>query len=84
MSFEQLLKHLNPQIVGSLKRAIELGTWPNGVAITPEQRSLCAEVVANWEVHNLSREQQVGYVAPKPSKDPCASKKGDEEPLSWV
>ncbi|QFT53447.1 YeaC family protein [Microbulbifer sp. THAF38] len=84
MSFEQLLNNLNPQIVASLRRAIELGKWPNGVAITAEQRNLCAEAVANWETRNLSKEQQVGYVAPKTSKDPCSAKKSEEQPLSWV
>ncbi|WP_444883685.1 DUF1315 family protein [Microbulbifer sp. PSTR4-B] len=84
MSFEQLLNNLNPQIVASLRRAIELGKWPNGVVITADQRSLCAEAVASWEAQNLPKEQQLGYVAPKTSKDPCSAKKGDEQPLSWV
>ncbi|BBM00741.1 YeaC family protein [Microbulbifer sp. GL-2] len=84
MSFEQLLKNLNPQIIGSLRRAIELGKWPNGVAVTGEQRRLCAEAVANWEASNLPKEQQVGYVAPKTTKEPCVGKKEDEQPLSWV
>ncbi|WP_444945752.1 YeaC family protein [Microbulbifer sp. VTAC004] len=84
MSFEQLLSNLNPHIVASLRRAIELGKWPNGVVITPEQRRLCGEAVANWEARNLPKEQQVGYVTPKASEEPCASKKDDEQPLNWV
>ncbi|SEA48540.1 YeaC family protein [Microbulbifer marinus] len=82
MSFEQLLNNLNPQIIGSLKRAIELGKWPNGVALTDEQRSLCGEAVANWERRNLPAESQVGYVPPK--KTPCADKTEDEQKLNWV
>ncbi|MCO1334264.1 YeaC family protein [Microbulbifer sp. OS29] len=84
MSFEQLLKSLNSEIVGSLKRAIELGKWPNGIALTGEQRSLCAEAVANWESVHLSREKQVGYVEPKTKKDPCVGRKDDEQVVSWV
>lgn len=82
MSFEQLLKNLNPQIVASLKRAIELGKWPNGVIVTPEQRSLCAEAVANWERVNLPAESRVGYVPPK--KTPCADRSEQEQKLNWV
>lgn len=81
MGLQQLLDNLNPQIIGSLKRAIELGKWPNGVAVTAEQRSLCAEAVANWERRNLPQESQVGYVPPK--KTPCEDKEEERE-LNWV
>ncbi|WP_308363812.1 MULTISPECIES: DUF1315 family protein [unclassified Microbulbifer] len=82
MSFQQLLNNLNPQIIGSLKRAIELGKWPNGAAITDEQRRLCAEAVANWEKRSLPVEARVGYVPPK--NTPCADKTVDEQKLNWV
>ncbi|WP_346838812.1 DUF1315 family protein [Microbulbifer sp. SAOS-129_SWC] len=82
MSYEQLLANLNPQIVASLKRAIELGKWPNGVAVTAEQRQLCAEAVANWEQRHVATEGRVGYVAPK--KTPCADKPAEDEALNWV
>ena len=82
MSFEQLLNNLNPQIVASLKRAIELGKWPNGVSLAPEQRQLCAEAVANWEQQHLPAEARVGYVPPK--KTPCADKGDEEQKLNWV
>lgn len=81
MSFQQLLNNLNPQIVGSLKRAIELGKWPNGSAITDEQRRLCAEAVASWEKRYLPAKAHVGYVPPK--NTPCADKV-DEQKLNWV
>lgn len=82
MSYEQLLGNLNPQIVASLKRAIELGKWPNGVALTSEQRQLCAEAVANWEHRHLAAEARVGYVPPK--KSACADKSTEERTLNWV
>ena len=81
MGLQQLLDNLNPQIIGSLKRAIELGKWPNGVALSNEQRRLCAEAVANWERRHLPQESQVGYVPPK--KTPCADKE-EERKLNWV
>lgn len=81
MSLQQLLDNLNPQIVGSLKRAIELGKWPNGVALTEEQRMLCAEAVAAWEQRELPREAHVGYVPPK--ETPCADR-DEDQPLTWT
>lgn len=82
MSFAELLRNLNPQIVGSLKRAIELGKWPNGEAITAEQRQLCAEAVANWERLNLPEDAHVGHVPAKST--PCGEKAEDEQKLNWV
>lgn len=82
MSFEELLNNLNPQIIGSLKRAIELGKWPNGLAVTAEQRQLCAEAVANWERRKLPPQAQVGYVPPK--ETPCGDKPAEEQKISWV
>lgn len=82
MSFEELLNNLNPQIIGSLKRAIELGKWPNGLAVTAEQRRLCAEAVATWERRKLPPEAQVGHVPPK--ETPCSDKPVEERKISWV
>ncbi|MCQ3830802.1 YeaC family protein [Microbulbifer elongatus] len=81
-SLDDLLKALNPQIVGSLKRAIELGKWPNGVALTAEQKSLCGEAVAHWEQRHAAPTERVGYVPPKAT--PCADKPDSEEAVTWV
>jgi len=80
-SVDELLQILNPQIVGSLKRAIELGKWPNGVTLTADQKSLCGEAVAYWELRHMAPESRVGYVPPKAT--PCADKHEDE-PVNWV
>ena len=82
MSLEELLNNLNPQIIGSLKRAIELGKWPSGLAVTAEQRQLCAEAVATWERRKLPPEAQVGYMPAKEA--PCNDKLVEEQKISWV
>lgn len=38
MNIEQMLNVLDPEIVQRLKTAVEIGKWPNGVALTAEQR----------------------------------------------
>ncbi|SDK79245.1 YeaC family protein [Microbulbifer yueqingensis] len=80
MDLQQLLDNLNPQIVGSLKRAVELGKWPNGAALTSEQKMLCAEAVRAWELRNLPRDAHVGYVPPKNTA--CGDRE-EEQPLNW-
>lgn len=84
-SLDELLQNLNPQIVGSLKRAIELGKWPNGVALSAQQKMLCAEAVAYWEQKHSAPAERVGYVPPKAT--PCADKHDHdhyEETVTWV
>ncbi|WGL18246.1 DUF1315 family protein [Microbulbifer bruguierae] len=86
-SLDDLLKILNPTIVASLKRAIELGKWPNGVVITDTQKSLCAEAVAYWEQSHSAPESRVGYIPPKatPCGDKSSDDKSDEDTaLTWV
>ncbi|WP_299596256.1 DUF1315 family protein [uncultured Microbulbifer sp.] len=82
-SLDDLLKILNPQIVGSLKRAIELGKWPNGVTLTEQQKSLCGEAIAHWEQRHAAPESRAGYVPPKAT--PCGEKhEHEDQALTWV
>ncbi|MEW5248961.1 YeaC family protein [Microbulbifer sp. 2201CG32-9] len=82
MSFETLLNSLSPQVIGSLKRAIELGKWPDGRVLTDVQRRRCGEAVSAWEQRNLPPESRTGFVPPKES--PCAPQPTDERKLTWV
>ena len=45
MNIEQMLAVLNPEIVERLKTAVEIGKWPNGIALTKEQRETCMQAV---------------------------------------
>ncbi|MCH9690611.1 MAG: YeaC family protein [Gammaproteobacteria bacterium] len=63
MTVEQLLETLTPQIVDSLRRAIELGKWPNGVILDQRQIELCTEALIRWEYRNLNCETRSGYIS---------------------
>ena len=75
-SLEQLLAAINPDIYQQLKRAVELGKWPNGSALTQEQRGLCLQAVIAYEDTHLPPEQRSGYIPPK-SHDHCGSTGGN-------
>ena len=62
MNIEQMLAVLDPEIVGRLKTAVEIGKWPNGVALTQEQRQICMQAVYAWEAKNLPEEERSGYI----------------------
>lgn len=62
MNIEQMLAVLNPEIVERLKTAVEIGKWPNGIALTKEQRETCMQAVYAWEMKHLPEEQRSGYI----------------------
>ncbi|WP_413738733.1 YeaC family protein [Sodalis sp. RH21] len=53
MDIDALMANLTPDIYERLKRAVELGKWPDGVALTAEQRENCLQMVMLWQArHN--------------------------------
>ena len=76
----QLLDNITPVMYESLKRAVELGKWPDGRVIEKEQRQLCMQALIAWEIkHNIPEDQRIGYIA----KDECSSKSAFE-PINFI
>lgn len=64
MTLEDLIRSLTPEVYENLKGAVELGRWPNGVALKPGQRELCLEAILYYEAaHDVPVQDRVGYVA---------------------
>lgn len=63
MSLEQLIRSLTPEVYQNLRRAIELGRWPDGRRLSGEQRELCMEAVLHYEaLHQVAEHERVGYI----------------------
>jgi len=63
MTYEELIKRLDPNVYGSLRQSIELGKWPDGRKVSPEQRSISLEAVIHYEnTHNMPEEERTGYI----------------------
>ncbi len=87
MNIEQMLAALNPEIVARLKTAVEIGKWPNGIALTKEQRQTCMQAVYAWEIQNLPEEQRSGYIdrGTKEEDEHCDSHVEEEfKPIRFV
>ena len=86
MDHQQLLKTLTPDIYENLKRAVELGKWPNGDALTPEQRETCLQAVIAWDALHKPEQERVGYIHTE-KHDHCGD--GDDHdhdaprPIKW-
>lgn len=49
---EQLLSVMTPEIYQRLVTAVELGKWPDGVALSPEQKEHSLQMVMLWQSRN--------------------------------
>lgn len=80
MNVEQLLAALTPEIVARFRTAIEIGKWPDGRVLTPEQRETCMQAVVAWEFKHLPEEQRTGYIdrGTKKKDETCDSHTHDD------
>ena len=62
MEYQDLINSLTPEVVANFKRAIELGRWPDGRQLTPEQRAHCMEAIILWDKKNLAEQERTGYI----------------------
>lgn len=50
---EAMLEAMTPEVYERLSTAVEIGKWPDGVALTPEQKENCLQLVMLWQArHN--------------------------------
>lgn len=81
MNFEQLIKSIDADTYERLKTAVELGRWPNGERLSPQQRELSMQAVIAYERQHLPPEQRTGYIE---KQDSACSSEGDEtQTLRW-
>jgi uncharacterized protein YeaC (DUF1315 family) len=63
MTYEELIERLDPNVYRSLRQSIELGKWPDGRKLTPEQREISLEAVIYYEnLHKIPEEERTGYL----------------------
>lgn len=46
----------------ALKRAIEIGKWPDGRVLTEEQKALCMEAVIHYDQRFVEEADRVGHI----------------------
>lgn len=85
MNFQHLIEHITPEIHANLKRAVEIGKWPDGRALTPEQRELSLQAVIAYEAKYLEEHERVGYIdrGHKEEGEMCDDEPASEQPLQW-
>ncbi|NIG87771.1 DUF1315 family protein [Serratia symbiotica] len=52
MDLQDLIAAMTPEIYQRLLRAVELGKWQDGIALTPEQKANSLQAVMLWQSKN--------------------------------
>ncbi|MBJ3813940.1 DUF1315 family protein [Shimwellia pseudoproteus] len=52
MNLDDMITSLTPEVYQRLATAVELGKWPDGVALTAEQKENCLQLVMLWQSRN--------------------------------
>lgn len=60
-SVEQLIDEMNSDVYDSLKLAVELGKWGDGVRLNSQQIEFCMQTIILYEAKHLSEQDRVGF-----------------------
>ncbi len=53
---------ITPEVYTTIRRAVEIGKWPDGAALHSRQRELCMQAVIAYEQKHLPEQQRSGYI----------------------
>ena len=86
MDLEDILRVVTPEVHDSLRQAVEIGKWPDGAALSREQRELCMQALIAWEARNLPPEQRIGHIdrGSKSEGERCATPSAEPEVIRIV
>ncbi|TBR37854.1 DUF1315 family protein [Marinomonas agarivorans] len=85
MNFQSMIDNMSPEVYESLKYAVEIGKWPNGVPLTQEQKELCMQAVITYDYSNKDETDRVGFID-RSIHSGCGDKKSEleHETVKWV
>jgi uncharacterized protein YeaC (DUF1315 family) len=59
VNIEQMIEGMTEEVYQRLATSVELGKWPDGVALTPEQKENCLQLVMLWQARNNTDAQHM-------------------------
>ena len=59
---DELVESLTPDMVNDLKRAIEIGKFPDNRVVSEEQRELMIEATILYDALKLPEEERTGFI----------------------
>ncbi|PJE78368.1 hypothetical protein CI610_02695 [invertebrate metagenome] len=80
-TLEQLLHGLDKRQYTMLRTALELGRWPTGKRLTPEEQGVALQAMIVYEHQYLPENQRTGYMLDQCKKHKQPKTSGDEESI---
>tara|TARA_R110000823_G_scaffold132777_7_gene261278 strand:+ start:4127 stop:4399 length:273 start_codon:yes stop_codon:yes gene_type:complete len=65
MHYRQFIAEMSPEVYARLKLAVELGKWPDGRALSQEQRENALQAVIAWDAMHREHSERVGFIDKK-------------------
>lgn len=62
MEYRQAIADMSVEVYERLKRAVEIGKWPDGSPVSAEQREHALRAVIAWGQLHLAPQERVGYI----------------------
>lgn len=81
--YSKLVASLTPEVYERLKRAVETGRWPDGRALSVEQREHSLNAVIAWGERNLPPEERVGFIDRGRKGGATQMAAAQDQPLRW-
>ncbi len=82
MDYQQMIDSMTPEVFENLRRAVELGKWPDGQALNSQQRENAMQAIIAWGKSHLSEHDQIGFID-KGHKEGDSCDDPSETPLNW-
>lgn len=78
-SFIDRAATISREVYDNLRRAVELGRWPDGRRLSAAQRQTSLQAIIAWETRHLPAEQRSGHI----EKPDCATDTDAQQPVNW-
>lgn len=59
---DEFVQSLSPEIIQNLRRAVELGKFPDGRTVSRNQKELMLEAILKYETEHIEEADRVGYI----------------------
>jgi len=81
MQIDEIINAITPEAYRNLKRAVELGKWPDGVRLSKDQREQCMQAVIAYDAKHLPESERVGHIdrGVKEEGEVCDDESASEE-----
>ena len=78
-----MIEQMSPQTYRALRRAVELGRWPDGSRLTRQQREDALQAVIAWDARHQEETDRVGYID-RGHKEGERCEEPEAAPLRWL